>query len=71
MLRLTEDAAFKRRVMQETGTHTPTMIGEWHATVGQGVRCLADLWHRKCSCLRIMTAAMSRLGIWCERGQCT
>ena len=28
VLRLTEDAGFKRRVMLETGTHTPTMIGE-------------------------------------------
>lgn len=32
VLRLTEDAGFKRRVMQETGTHTPTMIGEHKAT---------------------------------------
>lgn len=28
MLRLTEDAGFKRRVMGETGTYTPTTIGK-------------------------------------------
>lgn len=28
VLRLTEDAGFKRRVMGETGTYTPTTIGK-------------------------------------------
>lgn len=35
MLRLTEDASFRRRVMAETGTHTTSTIGtplllRWH-----------------------------------------
>jgi hypothetical protein len=32
VLRLTEDAGFKRRVMGETGTYTPTTIGKQAAT---------------------------------------
>lgn len=46
MLRLTEDAAFKRRVMQETGTHTPTMIGKWRTLIQPGgTQLLASLNH--------------------------
>jgi hypothetical protein len=51
VLRLTEDATFKRRVMAETGTHTPTMIGEQPRGRRQVGMCVRYLPRAPCEIL--------------------